>query len=270
MMKSQRSNGGIDPRKWVAFAVGLIGLFIVFSLFVSSEHRETAVTYLGSQFSSKPSFNIDPYPFMGPIAWSAIHSRMQLEYTMNGAVPVTEAFYNDYVPDAALPVWTTQIIDQWVGLVKAKNTDFGTYGKQAIVDIMSAFEAHPVKGKTVLVVGSISPWAEAIVLAYGAKQVYTVDFNKPVCDDPRIITMDIAELDASTMTYDVVLSYSSLEHDGLGRFGDPMHPYGDVERVKRIKTLVKKEGGLFYLAVPTGQDHLAFNAHRVSFRISVL
>lgn len=260
-------------KKWGVAAMVLTGLCLLILFLTSSKHsgtavqiRQTAVNYLGgpANSNSKPSFNIDPYPFMGPIAWSAIHARMQAEYTMNGAIPVTEAFYNDYVPDASLPVWTTETINQWVGMVQAKSTDFGTYGQQAITDIMSAFEAHPVKGKTVLVVGSISPWAEAIVIAYGAKQVYTVDFNKPVCSDPRIITMDIAELDASTMTYDVVLSFSSLEHDGLGRFGDPMHPHGDIERVKRIKTLVKKDGGLFFLAVPTGKDHLAFNAHRVS------
>lgn len=255
----------------------LTGLCLLIFSLTSSNHietlvqiKQTAVNFLGgSQSPSKPSFDIDPYPFLGPVAWSAMHARMQAEFTMNGAVPAMDVFYDSYLAGETLPVWTTETINQMVGLVQAKSTEFGTYGKQAILDVISAIEAYPVIGKTVLVVGSVNPWAEAIIIASGAEQVYTVDFNKPVCSDSRIITMDIAELDASTMMYDAVLSFSSLEHDGLGRYGDPMHPYGDVERVKRIKTLVK-QGGLFFLAVPTGKDHLVFNAHRVSSWVLLL
>ena len=38
----------------------------------------------------------------------------------------------------------------------------------------------------------------------------------------------------SNTTYDCIFSYSSTEHCGLGRYGDPLDPDGDLTAMKHI------------------------------------
>jgi hypothetical protein len=40
-------------------------------------------------------------------------------------------------------------------------------------------------------------------------------------------------------TVDFAVSYSSWEHDGLGRYGDPVDPWGDVKAMQRASCYVK-------------------------------
>jgi hypothetical protein len=49
--------------------------------------------------------------------------------------------------------------------------------------------------------------------------------------------------------YSHIVSYSSIEHDGLGRYGDPLNPYGDLEAMKEFWSLLRV-GGVLLLAVP--------------------
>ena len=74
----------------------------------------------------------------------------------------------------------------------------------------------------VLVIGSETPWIEVMALMYGAKSVTSVDYAKIQCDDSRILVMTHKELEEKFLNgtatkFDVVISYSSLEHSGLGR-----------------------------------------------------
>ena len=62
--------------------------------------------------------------------------------------------------------------------------------------------------------------------------------------------------------FDVMVSYSSLEHGGLGRFGDAMHPWGDLVTMAKAWCLIKSNG-IAVIAVPTAkQDTIEYNAHR--------
>ena len=54
----------------------------------------------------------------------------------------------------------------------------------------------------------------------------------------------------------------SFEHDGLGRYGDPLNPAGDLEAMKLCHNRLKKDGVL-YLSVPTGKDEVVWNEGRV-------
>ena len=65
--------------------------------------------------------------------------------------------------------------------------------------------------------------------------------------------------------HDNSVSFSSIEHSGLGRFGDPLSANGDVDAVKQIHCSLKP-GGLFFLGLPySGKEKgmLQFNAHRI-------
>ena len=53
-----------------------------------------------------------------------------------------------------------------------------------------------------------------------------------------------------------------MEHSGLGRYGDPINPFGVLEAIARIHCLLKP-GGILFLGVPTNSDYLIWNAHRI-------
>ena len=50
--------------------------------------------------------------------------------------------------------------------------------------------------------------------------------------------------------FDVAMSFLSIEHTGLGRYGDALSPYGDVDADKQVHCMLKP-GVLFFLALPT-------------------
>lgn len=62
-----------------------------------------------------------------------------------------------------------------------------------------------------------------------------------------------------------VASLSSIcvvEHIGLGRYGDPINPFGTEESLAEIQRVMKKNGDIL-LSVPVGKkNRVLFNAHR--------
>jgi hypothetical protein len=53
-----------------------------------------------------------------------------------------------------------------------------------------------------------------------------------------------------------------IEHIGLGRYGDPLDPDGDLKAIGEL-VRVLAPGGDLLVATPVGRPHVAFNAHRV-------
>jgi hypothetical protein len=53
------------------------------------------------------------------------------------------------------------------------------------------------------------------------------------------------------MKYDVIILYSSLEHDGLGRYGYPITPNGDIDACIEAYSMLNKEG-YFNCRIPIG------------------
>lgn len=54
----------------------------------------------------------------------------------------------------------------------------------------------------------------------------------------------------------------TIEHFGLGRYGDPIDPNGHLKGLDQLKRMVAP-GGIIYLSTPIGQERIEFNAHRV-------
>lgn len=61
----------------------------------------------------------------------------------------------------------------------------------------------------------------------------------------------------------------TIEHIGLGRYGDPIDPHGHLTGLAQLKRFVKP-GGCFYLSTPVGRERVEFNAHRVFAPATVL
>lgn len=61
----------------------------------------------------------------------------------------------------------------------------------------------------------------------------------------------------------------SLEHFGLGRYGDSIDPEACFKCFEAIQDKLKA-GGQLYLSVPIGKERLEFNAHRVFFASTIV
>jgi hypothetical protein len=62
--------------------------------------------------------------------------------------------------------------------------------------------------------------------------------------------------------YDNILAISSVEHFGLGRYGDTLDPDGDLKAMRAIREMMS-ENGVVFLTVPCGKDRVIFNLHRI-------
>ena len=78
----------------------------------------------------------------------------------------------------------------------------------------------------------------------------------------RPLDMVEAFLADSFPLQDFAFSYSSFEHSGLGRYGDPLDPDGDLLAMDVARCVIKP-GGVLMLGMPTGPDATVFNAHRI-------
>lgn len=61
---------------------------------------------------------------------------------------------------------------------------------------------------------------------------------------------------------DALSCLHTIEHFGLGRYGDPIDPQGHLKGLEQLKLMVKP-GGRLYFSTPVGPERVEFNAHRI-------
>jgi len=157
-------------------------------------------------------------------------------------------------------------IDHYIGIIERnlalapEQQDWFIYGTLDAW-ICDALKKYPVNARTVVNMGSLTPWYEAMLIYFGAKPT-TMDYNSITLRTERMTFMTIAEWERRRPVFDVGFSISSFEHDGLGMYGDPLDPDGDLKAMRKMKERIRR-GGLLYLAVPTGRDKVLFNNARI-------
>lgn len=174
--------------------------------------------------------------------------------------------------DAMVSFWSRELID---GMKKqcADGTLRGNYGLGDTSQLLAALKyADRVKGGDILVIGSESPWVEACCLAAGAKTVTTLEYGLIRTTHPQVKTFTPEKmrkmfLNKSLGQFDAIVTFSSIEHSGLGRYGDSLNPWGDRQTVARGWCVAKPEANLL-IAVPTtgfmgSPEAIQWNAHRV-------
>ena len=95
-----------------------------------------------------------------------------------------------------------------------------------------------------------------------------VEYNPPIYEGDKFSIKTYDQFVSEKKQYDVIVSYSSIEHSGLGRYGDPIDHDGDVKAVDDIYNKLKSRG-LFILGVPIGPDCIVWNRHRIYGRIGI-
>lgn len=187
----------------------------------------------------------------------SIPSELLEEYTMSGRIPVLDWYIDESAP--ALCHNTGETYEETISLLSQGK--FAYYGVH-VLQFEDALKDHDLCGRDVLIWGLAGCNCEAMALWKKARKVYVVDYNKPRCDHEDIVVLSHEELEHSDLQVDFAFSFSSFEHDGLGRYGDPLSPSADLKAMEKAKKYLKPNGTLFF-GVPTGRDALVWNAHRI-------
>jgi hypothetical protein len=189
-------------------------------------------------------------------------------YSMDNRVPINVKFLDQAYLGAFAQAsqWTYDYVESFRGRIRRREEKFN-YVMDGIYAAMDTHAETFVKGKRGLVIGSENPWAEALLLEYGALSVSTLEFGYINSTHPQISTFIPRDFTAcflggTIQAFDFAFTYSSLEHDGLGRYGDVLDPNGDLLTLGRLLSVVKP-GGVLFLGLPCCQDELWWNAHRI-------
>jgi hypothetical protein len=199
--------------------------------------------------------------------------KMLVNFTYNGLVPIRtfHMFDQAYLGgDADTPVWEADTVDDWSRRC-ANGTLDGNYGRQQTSYLLQGLKQVPtISTANVMVIGSENPWVEACVLSAGASNVTTLEFGKIESRHPRIVTLSPDEMRSrfseTYESFDVIVTFSSVEHAGLGRYGDRLNPWGDRQAIARA-WCATKSGGYLVIGVPFGDDAIEYNAHRIYGKI---
>jgi hypothetical protein len=206
-------------------------------------------------------------------------------------IPVDE--YKDFTMDSKIPVkklylhqrydgtkgytskWLEDDIDVAIKSDSSQTAveNFSTYGQGEVMYVDAALKEfrHAIHGKVGLVLGSERPWLEVLLLRAGAKHVVTVEYGKIESLHPRLSVTTPSEFAAFTLKhqrhFDFAATFSSLEHSGLGRYGDSLDPFSDLQAAAETWCALRP-GGIFFLGLPAvdaaaSRDELHWNAHRL-------
>lgn len=73
---------------------------------------------------------------------------------------------------------------------------------------------------------------------------------------------DLMSLPFADNSVESISCMHTVEHVGLGRYGDPIDPNGDLKAISELKRVLAVGGSLLFV-VPIGQPKIQYNAHRI-------
>lgn len=140
-------------------------------------------------------------------------------YTMSGQVPM-EHFYVDETAGGQGTHYRYPSADIAAMLVAAERQLRRPHARPTQRWLTEAI-AREAKGASAVVYGSIEPWVEVLLLAAGAANVTTVEYNRLTHEHPQLLTTTVLahkEEIAGGRTYDLAVAHGAFDHDGLGRY----------------------------------------------------
>ena len=213
-----------------------------------------------------------------PPTWHELPQKYRDEATLGGNIFVIQRYYAQHFNGGSANNWSVEHFLQGARLAKAALDKNPLAPATVCPTAYKGYNGHcemwrkyasVLQGKHGVVIGSQSPWIEASLLAYGVEGLTTMEYSSTRTNHAQVRWMHPATAASSFLKgqlpqFDFAVSYSSLEHDGLGRYGDPLNPHGDIESVQKVWCILKP-GGLFFLGFPYNgaHDELVFNSHRV-------
>jgi len=198
-----------------------------------------------------------------------IPEAMRKDFQMGNKNMKVEDLYIEQNSGALPQTWTPETISGFTNRYAQDDFNVG-YGTPDTKMILGLLEKHKdeLQKKHCAVLGTQSPWLEALLLHAGVGNVTTIEYATITSTHPQLKTMHPSDwaqwYQVAKMSdyFDCVVSFSSLEHAGLGRYGDIVNPWGDLIAMGKLSCSTKK-GGLIFIGYPApGEDMIAWNAHR--------
>ena len=100
----------------------------------------------------------------------------------------------------------------------------GLYGKDVMNSIRYLSQKYiKLEGKHILIIGSILPWIEALLISMNVGHITVLEYDPYPSTHPKITSISppyFSEFVISNQApiFDGMISFSSLEHSGLGRY----------------------------------------------------
>lgn len=109
---------------------------------------------------------------------------------------------------------------------------------------------------------SSSLYFSSIVSAFVPVKFY--DYRPPNLELNSLLVKkaDILSLPFGDNSVSSLSCMHTVEHIGLGRYGDAINPDGDIQACKELSRVLAVDGCLVF-AVPIGKPKIEFNAHRI-------
>ncbi len=195
-------------------------------------------------------------------------------FTLNGTYPISKYSYlAEVYPRQKEEIITKTVTrrDLLGWRVKVQNKMPLMNDDKVLQEIMQLFSSA-IKGKTFSILGASSgPWIEAVAYQIGMQKIINIDYRFRNKYDTKTIEghylFDLLETMLKEFRFEVfdnAASYEIVGQYGLGRYGDPLIPDGDIDLVKMMHCILKPNA-LFFLALATSPDnanHIEFNTNR--------
>lgn len=212
----------------------------------------------------------------------SIPAELMSAFTQNGAMPVRRYAYVNEAQDESNPLYaqrqtviTLGEVESW--RAKVRKDQALSYNSFALARTMRKHRAQ-LADRSLLVLGSQQPWVEAIGLELDARPITTVDhaekrYQRMVKDLEWIQLSTFLDglfarwtSDSPLPRFSNAVSFSYIEHLGLGRYGENLSPDADLHALRLLGCLLEP-GGLLFLGLQTSpglnESYIEFNFHRV-------
>jgi hypothetical protein len=199
--------------------------------------NESNIDHLRSSSSRRTLFSL--LPFRDP---ATVEMKGETcTYVNNGGVKVLAepsirpATYADQVASTDLleqlhldvhthrPIWTSGVVKELDKIVASGASISCPHYPHSAEDLALVLKTYGFRLDKIKVgvISSISPWVEHVLKSEGASHVITVDYNEPiVCSGiDWIESKSVPQFSNEAGIYDLLASFSGIEHSGLGRYG---------------------------------------------------
>lgn len=148
---------------------------------------------------------------------------------------------------------------------KGLRYDAGSHPK-SYIDYECEFAARHLNKLNPDKILDIGSYRHFIIGILSHSKVTTVDIRgrEPILPSETVVIGDAKKLNLPNDQFDAILSLCTLEHVGLGRYGDEFDLEADRKAFGEMTRLLKSGGHLiFTTSITGGQPSLVFNAHRI-------
>jgi SAM-dependent methyltransferase len=161
----------------------------------------------------------------------------------------------------------TADVSSYLGALAAGRRDFAYPGHDsAVYRLLESLVAKrgPKRGADI---GCATGCFPAMQLAAGVQSCTVFEVRPTVANHPQVDVrvQDLTYAEGVEPEFDLLTCLSTIEHIGLGRYGDPIDPWGDIKMAQSLRGLLRP-GGVMLISFPSGPGCVVFNQHRIYTR----